>query len=100
MAASDRCPRAFFRCWVFRIWFALFLILPSTAVALAPEQILVIANRNAAKSVDLARYYMEKRGIPETNLLRLWTTDAETCSRYDYLKKIAGPTRKFIRTNG
>jgi len=32
--------------------------------ALEPAEILVLANRNAARSVGLAKYYMKKRKIP------------------------------------
>ncbi len=39
--------------------------------AIEPDEVLVLANRNAAKSNGLAAYYMEKRNIPEKNLLIL-----------------------------
>jgi hypothetical protein len=57
---------------------------PTKGLALEPQQILVLANRNAAGSVGLARYYMKKRGIPEKNLLALWVTDKESFERDDY----------------
>jgi len=72
------------------------IFLPIAASALEPNEVLVIANRNAAKSVGLARYYMKKRGIPEKNLVKLWVTDKETCSRYEYEKKIAARIRRIL----
>jgi uncharacterized protein (TIGR03790 family) len=73
------------------------IFLPVPSWALEPHEILVLANRNAARSVGLAKYYMEKRGIPEECLLQLWVTDGETCEREDYEKKILAPIRKFFR---
>lgn len=67
--------------------------------ALAPEEVMVLANRNASKSKGIAKYYMEKRNIPEKNLLLLWITDKETCSREDYEKKVIVPVRRFLEKN-
>ena len=65
--------------------------------ALEPNEILVLANRNAARSVGLAKYYMERRGIPEKNLLALWVTDKEWCEREDYEKRVAAPVREHLK---
>jgi uncharacterized protein (TIGR03790 family) len=46
--------------------------------------------------MDLAAYYMERRGIPRLNLLRLWVTDDETCSRKEYEDQIATPVRQRL----
>jgi len=75
------------------------LILDLTALStpclpLEPGEVIVIANRNAPESIGLARYYMEKRQIPDKNFIKLWVTDKETCSRYNYEKKIAEPVRR------
>ena len=81
-------------------WFiSLFTLicLGSPARALQPDQILVIANRNAARSTGLAKYYMEKREIPETNLLNLWLTDKEVCTREDYDRKVAPVVRERLK---
>ncbi|MEJ5349161.1 MAG: TIGR03790 family protein [Desulfosoma sp.] len=65
--------------------------------ALESREVLVIANRNASESVGLARYYMNRRGIPEENLVLLWVTDQETCSRDDYDRRIAAPVRRAVQ---
>ena len=75
----------------------LFLIFQSLCYGLEPGEILVIANRNAPKSVGLAKYYMEKRNIPDSNLLHLWVTDKEECSRGDYHDKIVPMVRKYLK---
>lgn len=72
------------------------LSMPDISMALTPGEILVIANKNAADSVGLAKYYMQKRSIPEENLLQIWVTDEESCSREQYNKRIAAPVRRFL----
>ncbi len=74
----------------------LLLLLPTLCYALEAEEILVVANGRATSSVRLAKYYMQKREVPKDNLIKLWTSYEETCSREEYLKKIAQPIRKFL----
>ena len=71
-------------------------VLPLPAQALKPEEILVVANRNARHSIRLAKYYMQKRGIPDENLVKLWVTDKEVCSRENYERKIAKRIKKKL----
>lgn len=67
------------------------------AIALGPEEIVVVANRSMPGSVKLARDYMQSRQIPPSNLLKLWVTDQERCSREAYDRKIARPTQQFLK---
>lgn len=69
----------------------------SPGFALEPGEVLVLCNRNAHSSVGLAKHYMEKRGIPKDNLLKLWITDKESCSREDFDQKAALPVRKHLK---
>ncbi|MCB1935428.1 MAG: TIGR03790 family protein [Nitrosomonas sp.] len=39
--------------------------------AVMPEQIAVIANKNDAESLEIARYYQQKRNIPDENIIRM-----------------------------
>ena len=78
------------------VMFALLVFHSDPCYALEPSEILVVANMNASSSIGLAGYYMQRRGIPEANLVRLWVTDQESCSRTEYEKKVLGPVRKFI----
>lgn len=78
----------------------LFVILISrSALALAPAEVMVIANINVPESRHLARYYMEKRQIPQKNLLHISITDKETCTRREYEEKALPPVRKFLKNN-
>lgn len=79
---------------VFFVWFAL-----AGASALTPEEVLVVANMNAAKSKGLAAYYMKKRQIPPENLVLLFMTDKEQCSREEYEQKVVPPVRRALAAN-
>jgi uncharacterized protein (TIGR03790 family) len=81
---------------------ALFFLLSLSvmpALALSPDEVLVLANRNAAKSQGLAAWYMAKRQIPKENLLLVFITDKESCSRDAYLKKIVPRVRRALEKN-
>ena len=54
------------------------------AQALNAEEILVVANSNVAESIEIARYYMNKRAIPASHLLSVALTVNETMSRNEY----------------
>jgi uncharacterized protein (TIGR03790 family) len=68
-----------------------------SAWGLEPDEVLVLANKKAARSVGLAKYYMKRRGIPKQNLLQLWVTDKEQCSREDYEKKIVPRVLRYLK---
>lgn len=81
------------------VLFAITCISHLHANALQPEEILVVANRNANHSTVLAKYYMQKRAVPERNFISLNVNDSEHCSRDDYDKMVAAPIRKFLKEN-
>jgi len=68
-----------------------------TGLALDPDSILVVANRKAGRSIGLAEYYMNKRDIPEDNLLQVGITDSEKCSRQEYEKQLLKPVRRELK---
>ena len=80
----------------FILLFTLVAIMPGLCLALTPDEILVVANRNFPQSSDLAHYYMTKRKIPEQNLILISTTKEERCSREEYDGEIALPIRKYL----
>ena len=94
---SEQTRKSIFYHLVFSLFFVLFLC--RQALALEPEEVLVIANLNAAKSKGLAEYYMKKRHIPKKNIVLVFMTDKETCSREDYTKKAVPPIRQFLDQN-
>lgn len=77
--------------------FGFFFEAPRCAWSLDPSQVLVVANKNAQQSTTLARYYMKKRNIPDENVVKLWVTDSERCTRAEYESRIEGPVRAFLK---
>lgn len=76
-------------------------VLSGSAFALEPDEILVIANKDIAESGRIARYYCQKRAVPEGNILELplGTSLRDTISRDDYEKQLAEPIRKEFRVH-
>jgi len=77
----------------------LFYGLPSTSAAreLDTRQTVVVANRNVPESMELARYYMEVRGIPSNHLCVVELPVSETISRWYYENKLREPLQNFLR---
>lgn len=69
--------------------------------ALEPREILIIANKSIAESGRLARYYCQKRDVPQENILELplGASLRDTISRNDYDKQLAEPIRKDFLTH-
>jgi len=73
--------------------------LPVTSWALTPEQVVVVANTKAPRSLELAKYYMKNRMIPSDNLIEVKAPTAEHCSREDYEAYIMSPVKAFLEKN-
>jgi len=56
----------------------------ATALALSPEEMLVVVNERMAGSAEIAGYYMQRRNIPDSALLRVSLTLNETMSREEF----------------
>lgn len=90
-----------YRLFSLALFFAVALVVPVQGSAeLFPEEILVVANKKAARSVGLAGYYMQQRNIPSDNLLQVWITDKEVCSRKEYEKSLVAPVRRYLQKEG
>ena len=76
------------------------VVLPAIARALAPEEVVVIANSRGQDSLALARYYMRQRQIPANHLITITTTSNERCSRETYEREIRLPVRKALERLG
>jgi len=74
----------------------LLLSTPFSANALAPKEVLIIANTAITESTSLARYYMKHRAVPDENLLQVNTSKREELSREDYDREIASPVRDYL----
>lgn len=79
------------------LWMVFFIpVMAGPGLALAPGEILIVANEQARQGVELARYYAQQRNIPEGNLLWLTLPVEETCSREIYERQVAAPVRAFL----
>jgi uncharacterized protein (TIGR03790 family) len=63
-------------------------------------QTVVIANARVAESLELARYYMQARGIPTNHLCVLDLPTGETIARRLYEMKLRDPLLAFLRERG
>jgi uncharacterized protein (TIGR03790 family) len=72
------------------------------ASALEPQEILIVANKDVAESMQIAQYYCQKRGVPDKNIfeLPLGAGLTDYINRADYDKKIAEPIRKEFFVHG
>ncbi|MBC2594605.1 TIGR03790 family protein [Ruficoccus amylovorans] len=59
----------------------------------SPERVVVVANSADPVSGQIARYYMEKRGIPEKNLIELETSTEEEVTWDEFITTIYNPLR-------
>jgi uncharacterized protein (TIGR03790 family) len=73
--------------------------IPSLSFSLEPDEVLVLANKSSSDSLELATYYMKKRGVPADQLLKLSITNEETCSREDYDRKVLSVLQKHLAKN-
>ncbi len=76
--------------------FVIIFLLVTSSFALEPEEVLVIANKKVAGSISLAKYYMQRRGIPQKNLLTLRISDEHWCSREEYEDEVVPAIRGYI----
>lgn len=72
---------------------------PTRSFGLEPEEVLVLVNTRNRHSLELAKYYIKKRNIPEKNIVRLRLSDKETCAYQEYKDKVEEPVRNFIIKN-
>ncbi len=75
---------------------ALLALAPKSALALGPDEILVVANSRSAKSVELARLYVKLRGISPDRLLLVDTATGQDISRADYERQILYPIARHL----
>ena len=74
------------------------LFLASPAIALQPDEILIITNDKNPSSIKIAQHYCLRRNVPKENILQL-TLDApldDTINRNLYESQIASPIREKL----
>lgn len=61
------------------------------------DQLVIVANRNVAASMELARFYAAAREIPEGRICELDLPEGETMSRREYEERLRDPLLAFLR---
>jgi uncharacterized protein (TIGR03790 family) len=84
-----------------KVMILLVVLFGVTGYALEPRELLIIANSEIEASGRIARYYSEKRAVPEENIiaLQLGTKLTTTISRQDYNTKLAEPVRTLLNSD-
>src|SRR6202040_2649231 len=62
-----------------------------------PPATIVVFNRDVSESVELAKFYAQKRGIARDHLVGLSCSPNEEISRDEYEATIAGPLRVVFK---
>jgi len=73
---------------------------PSSAHALTPDEIALIANKNDPASLELAEFYANARLIPKDRILALDLTPGEEVTFDEYETKIVPAIRDSLRERG
>jgi len=79
-------------CWAA---LAVCLTLPSVK-ALTPAEILILVNKDAPISSDVAKMYQRLRTIPPDHVLRLSLGSNRNITRQQYRAQIAAPVKKYL----
>lgn len=66
------------------------------AYALTPPELLILVNRDASISGEVARMYQQARQIPQENVLRLHMGENRFISRVEYRARIAQPVKQYL----
>lgn len=67
------------------------------ALALGPDDVWLIVNRNVPASKTLAEHYCKKRCVPADHVLSLDLCAGEDITRADYDKRLAAPLRDHLK---
>ena len=59
--------------------------------AYGPESVVVVANSRMEGSIKVARAYLSRRAIPESNLVIIEAPTSEKISREEYIKDVHNP---------
>ena len=84
----------------FRAAAALLFLWASAApavLALGPQDVYILVNKNVADSQAVADYYCAKRGVPKDHVVALDLPAGEDIGRADYDAKLAGPLRSQLK---
>jgi uncharacterized protein (TIGR03790 family) len=83
-----------------KIIFATLLLFPGAcAFGQTPENVLLVINESSPVSMDVGKYYAHKRGIPESNILKIKTSAEESVTREIFERQIDAPVAAWLARN-
>lgn len=68
-----------------------------SALALGPQDVYLVVNKNVPESQSIAEHYCAKRGVPTDHVVSLDLPTGEDISRADYDAKLTGPLREQLK---
>lgn len=80
--------------------FLLTLLFAAAVRAQGPANVLVVVNDASSLSREIGEYYARRRAIPEKNVCRVRTTQAETIPRADFNREIVTPIARCLTSGG
>ena len=87
-----------------KLWFATLLLALSSTAALAEKSLapatIVVFNQDVPESVELAKFYAQKRGIARDHLIGLSISKTEEISRDEYDTMIRNRLREIFKERG
>lgn len=88
---------------VIRLWPVLatlaVLVMGRSALALAPDEVVLIANKAVPQSVELARLYAAQRGIPDGHIIELNLPVTEDMGMERFDAAVVMPIRQYLTIN-
>ncbi|MCC5024492.1 MAG: TIGR03790 family protein [Candidatus Synoicihabitans palmerolidicus] len=69
-------------------------------VADEADRVVIVANVNNADSMELARFYSERRGIPGANIVALDLPAGEEIGWQEYVSRLQGPLQAWLIERG
>ena len=76
-----------------------FLLFCTPLLSQTAENVLLVLNEASPISMNIGRYYAQKRGIPHQNILRIKTAANESISREDFERQIDSPIALWLTRN-
>lgn len=71
-------------------------LLPLSAAAQTPDNILLVVNSDSTASTQIAAHYVQVRKVPDRNVVRLHTPETDAISRADYVRTIEEPIADWL----
>lgn len=76
------------------------LAAPALRAQISPASVIVVANSADKESMELAKFYMEKRGIPQGNLFLVKSPRGETITWEQFITTLFNPLREQLVQKG